>query len=164
LSLVSFVLFNEISGDTESALLYAPLPFLLWAAVRFGTRGATAATVAVTFLAIWGVAHGHGPFSENSAEENALYVQLFLIFMSVPLLFLAALIEERNKTVEALRERDERIRLAAESANVALWTINYTRRESWMSEKGRELYGFTPEERLSREAFLARVHPEDRGE
>ena len=159
---ISFVLFNKIASDADSALLYVPLPFLLWAAVRFRSRGATGAISAVAFLAILGVAHGHGPFSEKSAEENALSVQVFLIFMSMPLLFLAAIIEERDKAEETLREREERIGLAAESANLALWTIDFRRHESWMNDKGRELFGFAPNERLSREVFLSRVHPEDR--
>jgi two-component system, LuxR family, sensor kinase FixL len=159
---ISFVLFNRIAAGNESTLLYVPLPFLLWAAVRFGIRGATVAISAVTFLAIFGVAHGHGPFSEKSAEENALSVQFFLIFLSTPLLFLAAIIEERGKTEETLREREARIGLAAESANLALWTIDFLRHESWMNAKGRELFGFAPNERLSREVFLAKVHPQDR--
>ena len=159
---ISFVLFTKIGTATNSALLYVPLPFLLWAAVRFKSRGATAAISTVAFLAILGVAHGHGPFSEKSAEQNALSVQVFLIFMSMPLLFLAAIIEERENVEETLREREQRIELAAESANLALWTIDFSRHESWMNDKGRELFGFGPNEPLSREAFLSRVHPEDR--
>jgi PAS domain S-box-containing protein len=78
------------------------------------------------------------------------------------LLFVAALIEERNNVVETLREREARINLAAESANLALWTVDFGRSESWMSEKGRALYHLAPDEPLSRELFLARVHPDDR--
>jgi two-component system sensor kinase FixL len=159
---ISFMLFNKTASVADSALLYVPLPFLLWAAVRFRSLGATGAISAVAFLAILGVAHGHGPFSEKSAEQNALSVQVFLIFMSMPLLFLAAIIEERDEAEETLREREERIVLAAESASLALWTIDFGRHESWMNDKGRELFGFAPNERLSRAVFLARVHPEDR--
>ena len=162
LIVVSLFLFNKVSSHYDPALVYAPLPFLLWAAVRFGARGATAAIATLSFLAIWGVARGNGPFSAGSAEENALYVQLFLIFMTVPLLFLAALIEERNRVEENLRERDERIGLAAETARLVLWAIDFERQESWMSDKGRELFGFDPEEPLSWEALLSRVHSEDR--
>jgi PAS domain S-box-containing protein len=162
LSVVSFVLFNKISSEADSALLYAPLPFLLWATVRFGSRGATTAISAVAFLAIWGVAHGHGPFSEKSAEGNALSVQVFLIFMSVPLLFLVALIEERDKVEATLLEREDRMNLAAESANLAFWSINFETKESWMSDKGRAIFNFGPDEQLSRELFVSRVHPEDR--
>jgi two-component system sensor kinase FixL len=160
--IVTFVLLNILWSNADAALLYAPFPFMLWAAVRFGSRGATAAILAIAFLAIWGVAHGHGPLSDKLPEQNALSVQLFLIFMSLPLLFLAALFEERNEVVETLREREARISLAAESANVALWTIDFERGESWISENGRALYVLGPGQPLSREFFLSRVHPEDR--
>ena len=85
LCVASFSLFSKMASEADAALLYAPLPFLLWAAVRFGTRGAATAITAVAFLAILGAAHGHGPFSEKSTEQNALFVQLFLIFRSLPL-------------------------------------------------------------------------------
>ena len=159
---LGFVLFNWLTPDTDVALLYAPLPLLLWAAIRFGTRGTTAAIAAIGLLAIWGATHGHGPFIEHPARQSALYVQIFLSFISLPLLFLAALTEERKETEQTLREREERISLAAETAHLALWTIDFEHGRSWMNDVGRELFGFAPNEQLSREVFLECVHPEDR--
>jgi two-component system sensor kinase FixL len=159
---VNTIVFYKLGPTADSALLYLPLPFLIWAAVRFGSRGVSAAICTLTFLAIWSAGHGYGPFSTRSAEENALSIQMFLIVMSVPLLLLAGLIEERSKGATMLREREARISLAAESANLAFWSINFERRESWMSDKGRAIFNFRPDERLSRELFLSRVHPEDR--
>src|SRR6266480_679976 len=158
---VNVLVFYKLT-PADSALLYLPLPLLLWIAVRFGSRGASAAICTVGFLAIWSAGHGYGPFSTRSAEENALSIQMFLIVMSVPLMLLAAVIEERGKGAMTLREREERISLAAESADLAFWTINFERKESWMSDKGRALFIFGPDEPLSRELFLSRVHPEDR--
>src|SRR6266403_1046218 len=158
---VNVLVFYKLT-PADSTLLYLPLPLLLWIAVRFGSRGASAAICTVGFLAIWSAGHGYGPFSTRSAEENALSIQMFLIVMSIPLLLLAAVIEERSKGVLTLREREERMSLAAESANLAFWTINFERKESWMSDKGRAIFNFAPDEALSRELFLSRVHPEDR--
>ena len=159
---VNTIVFYKLGPTTDSALLYLPLPLLIWAAVRFGSRGASAAICVLTFLAIWSARHGYGPFSTRSAEENALSIQMFLIVMSVPLLLLAAVIEERGKGALTLREREERVSLAAESADLAFWTIDFEGKESWMSEKGRAIFNFGPDEPLSRELFLSRVHPEDR--
>jgi two-component system sensor kinase FixL len=159
---VNTTVFYKLAPTADGALLCLPLPLLIWAAVRFGSRGASAAVCTLTFLAIWSAGHGYGPFSARSAEENALSIQMFLIVMSVPLLLLAAVIEERSKGAMTLREREERISLAAESANLAFWTIDFERKESWMSDKGRAIFNFAPDERLSRELFLSRVHPEDR--
>src|SRR5436190_10966688 len=159
---VNTIVFYKLGPSADSALLCLPVPFLIWAAVRFGSRGASAAICTLTFLAIWSAGHGYGPFSTRSAEENALSIQMFLIVMSVPLLLLAAVIEERGKGAMTLREREDRISLAAESANLVFWSINFERKESWMSDKGRAIFNFGPDEPLSRELFLSRVHPEDR--
>ena len=159
---VNIVVFYKLGPTPDYDLLYLPLPFLIWAAVRFGSRGVSAAICAVTFLAIWSAGHGYGPFSTRSAEENALSIQMFLIVMSVPLLLLAGVVEERRRGAMTLRQRDERITLASESANLAFWTINFEGQESWMSDQGRAIFNFGPDESLSRELFLSRVHPEDR--
>src|SRR5437667_660696 len=159
---VNTIAFYKFAPPADSALLYLPLPFLIWAALRFGSRGPSAAIFTVGCLALWFAGHGYGPFSTRSAEENALSIQMFLIVMSVPLMLLAAVIEERSKGATTLREREERISLAAESANLAFWSINFERKEAWMSDKGRAIFNFGPDEHLSRELFLSRVHPEDR--
>jgi two-component system, LuxR family, sensor kinase FixL len=159
---VNVLVFYQLTPAAGSTLLYLPLPLLLWIAVRFGPRGASAAICTVGFLAIWSAGHGYGPFSTGSAEENALSIQMFLIVMSVPLLFLASVIEERGKGEATLREREERIRLAAESANLALWVYDPEKNVAWMSEKGRAIYGFGSEELLSRDSLVTCVHPDER--
>jgi PAS domain S-box-containing protein len=101
--------------EAESAWLCMPLPFLLWAAVRFGVRGASASILAVTFISIWGAAHGRGPFASHSPTENALSLQVFLVLISIPQLCLAVTLEERRKTEEALRTSEERYREVIET-------------------------------------------------
>jgi integral membrane sensor domain MASE1 len=95
LLLLSYVVLYEFRAGVDLALLFLPLPFLIWAAVRFGTLGASAAISIVGFLAIWSSSHGHGPFSGETPEQNALSIQIFLIVLAIPLLFLATVIEER---------------------------------------------------------------------
>ena len=109
-----FIFDEQQAGPTTApALLYAPLPFLLWAAVRFGPRGTSTAILALALLAIWGATHGEGPFVTNSPEENARAVQFFLIAMSVPVMLLTAALEERHRTRAAL-ERSLDVALHAE--------------------------------------------------
>ncbi|HEX5000245.1 MAG TPA: PAS domain S-box protein [Terriglobia bacterium] len=96
------------------ALLYLPLPFLLWAAIRFGPRGATVCLAMVTILAMWGVLHGHGPFTSGSPSDNALSLQLFLITIAPPLMFLAALVEEQQRSQQELRSSEARYRAIVE--------------------------------------------------
>ena len=105
---VGFAIFDrhQTGSSTLHALLNAPLPFLLWAAVRFGPRGTSTAILLLVLLAIWGATHGEGPFVDSSPEENARSVQFFLIAMSVPVLLLAAALEERRKDLAAQRSAE----------------------------------------------------------
>jgi PAS domain S-box-containing protein len=107
---VSVIAFADSGTNPEWApvLLYAPLPFLLWAAVRFGLRGTSTAILLVALLSIWDAVHGRGPFASSSTEQNALTIQLFLIVVSVPLLTLAAVMAERRRAETALRASEER--------------------------------------------------------
>jgi integral membrane sensor domain MASE1 len=103
LFLVNQAVLYEFGSGADTALLFLPLPFLLWAAVRFGSLGASSAMSIIGFLAIWSGSHGHGPFSGGTAEQNALSIQIFLIVLAIPMLFLAAVIEERPNCVKASR-------------------------------------------------------------
>jgi two-component system sensor kinase FixL len=85
-------------------LPYALTPFLIWAAVRLGPFGTSTALLVVVFVAIWGAIHGYGPFIATSPLDSALGVQLFLIVVSIPILFLAALTEETRQTAKSLRD------------------------------------------------------------
>ena len=76
----------------------------MWAAVRFGPRGTSAALFGVTWLSIWGAFEGRGPFAARSPTEDLLELQVFLLTTSFPLLLLSVLIEEQRRTAGALAE------------------------------------------------------------
>jgi PAS domain S-box-containing protein len=162
LLLVSYAVLYEFGSGVDSALLFLPLPFLLWAAVRFGALGASTATSIVGFLAIWSAAHGHGPFSGGTAEQNALSIQTFLIVLAIPLLFLATVIEERATREAELRESEARINLAANAANLGVWLWKIPGDELWVTEQWRRLFGFADLEPVTFDRLLQVVHPEDR--
>ena len=69
---------------------------------------------------------------------------------------------ERQRAQETLREREARINLAAESADLAFWVIYPEHNTAWMSDKGRLIYGFDSALPLNRELICGRVHPDDR--
>ena len=121
LLIVGLVSFNPTTAgpDTRPALLYLPLPLLLWAAIRFGPRGSSAALVIVSIFEIWGAIRGFGPFVAQSPEMSALSVQLFLILASMPLMFLAALIKERERAQEVASHKEVRLVLALDAAQQA---------------------------------------------
>ena len=158
-----FVFDTTSSGpNTSPAFLYAPIPLLVWAALRFGLGGISVSMLVVTFLAIWGTMRGHGPFLAQSPAENALQLQLFLLVTATPLMLLAVVIEEERRSKEALRESANLMGLAAEAGNLAMWVWDVSANDVWMTERGRVLFGLEPGVQLDFAAVFERVHPEDR--
>ena len=147
---------------TSPALLYTPIPLLIWAALRFGLGGISVSMLIIAFEAIWGTMRGHGPFLAQSPAENATALQLFLLVTATPLMLLAIVIEEERRSKEALRESANLMGLAAEAGNLAMWVWDVSGNDVWMTERGRSLFGLEPDARLDFAATFDRVHPEDR--
>jgi PAS domain S-box-containing protein len=158
-----FVFDQTPAGPNASpALLYTPIPLLIWSALRFGLGGISVSMLVITFQAIWGTMRGHGPFLDQTPIENALALQLFLLVTATPLMLLAVVIEEERRSKEALREGAHLMGLAAEAGNLAMWVWDVSGNDVWMTEAGRSLFGLEPDARLDFAATFDRVHPEDR--
>jgi two-component system sensor kinase FixL len=141
---ISFALLYKFGLKADSALLFLTLPFLLWAAARFGSLGISSALSIVAFVAIWSATHGYGPFSGGTASENTLSIQIFLIVLSIPMLFLAAVIEERATGETQLRESESRFRIVADAAPVLIWMAGVDKlctffNKPWLKFTGRSL-------------------------
>jgi PAS domain S-box-containing protein len=77
---------------------------------------------------------------------------------------IAGIAIERQRHHEILREREARINLAAESADLAFWILYPEQNTAWMSEKGRLMYGFDSNLPLTCDLILSRVHPDERAD
>ncbi len=112
--LVAFGGYFSVPGALP-ALLYTILPLLLWAAVRFGLGITSLALCGLTLLSIVFAIHGRGPFGAYSTTENLFALQLFFIAISVPLLILAVLMQERRTAKDVLEQSELRYRDLVES-------------------------------------------------
>lgn len=101
---VGYLSFNGPAGGTYPALLYAPLPLLVWAAVRFGLAGLSWAMLLTTSLAIWHNLNGSGPFLVNAPADSAAQIQFFVLAVALPLMFLAVVMTERRQAMTALSD------------------------------------------------------------
>ena len=154
-------------------LLLAPLPFLIWAAVRVGVGGTGLTLLIVAGIALANTYAGRGPFINQAPGTNVLSLQIFLTAISIPILLLAALVEERQQEAEsleqtskmaelALAERSLQLALAGKAALVGSFAFDANTDKIQISAGYAAIHGFpdgTTE--IKRSEWQAGVHCED---
>jgi signal transduction histidine kinase len=92
------------------------LPVLLLIAVRLRMAGVTAALVIITFLSIGGSMRGFGPYAGAfEGPDRVMLAQLLVLFGYMPVMLVAALLEERDR----LSDRAKAGQARAERASAA---------------------------------------------
>ncbi len=87
--------------------LAVQLPFLLWAAMRFGPTGAGVTILMTSIVSAWAAVHGIGPFASIAPATTVTAMTLSLIVVASTLMWLATLVEERRQAQYALAVRLE---------------------------------------------------------
>jgi signal transduction histidine kinase len=96
-------------------------PAFIWAALRFGPRGATLAVAVAAVIAVLATSRQQGAFVEHSPTDSALNLQLYITFAALTTCCLAAIVSERRHTTLELAEaqRREGERAALERQRIA---------------------------------------------
>ena len=165
LLIVGFTVFDSQDWvkETTPSLLYWPLPFLLWATVRFGPRGVSTALLLVMFLAIGGATHGQGPFVASSSADNAMSIQWFLIVVSIPLMALASVMQERRRAERAARQNEEHLAMAMNAAQMGTWEWNIGDVIAKWSDETKRIFGKSPSDlEVTNDEFYSWIHEDDR--
>ena len=142
-------------------LEYLGLPFLIWAAFRFGGRETTSAIFLFSGICIWGTLHGIGPFVTSSSNNSLLMLQLFMAIFAVMGLVLAAAVAERKRVAE-------KFVIAVESAPNAMVMVDPRGRIVLVNSQAVRMFGYSREEltRQSVEVLMPERfrggHPEHR--
>jgi len=83
--------------------VYAIFPLTIWASLRFGVRGAAAASVVVCAIAVGYTVSGVGPFATSTPVNNLFTIQTFISVLALTNLIIAAVIAERRTAESALQ-------------------------------------------------------------
>ena len=114
---------GKVGSGFLPAILYSPLPLILWATIRFGAKGASTGILIVTVALTWRALKGPSLFIGDDPETNVLALQVFLIGLSVPVLLLGAALDGLRHAGETMRaltgsvltaQDEERRRIARE--------------------------------------------------
>ncbi len=116
----SLVIFGHLSLP-YSFLLMPPLVVM---AVRFRVVGSAAALIIITVMAMIGTMAGNGPYQSLSVDIQPMMVHLLVLFGYMPILLVAALLEERDRLHAHARQGRDRAEMASAAksrllANVA---------------------------------------------
>ena len=157
LTLTCLILFGDLPFIPVKLhiLAFAVLPFVIWAALRFGVVGATVATFVIAGVATVETIMGFGPFAQDSPFINALLLDIFFAILSVSGLILAIVIEEREHAEKKRGElilkqaaMQERLRLAAivESSDDAIIGKDVDGIVTDWNNGAEQLYGYSADE------------------
>jgi PAS domain S-box-containing protein len=168
--------------DDVHVLAIIVLPFVMWAAIRFGVSGAALSIVIVATIATVETALGSGPFAINGPFTNAVLLDVFFGVLSITGLALAAVCAEREQAhreretmvakqaaIEAflqnqkvLQESEQRLRVATQAGR--MYAYEWDVATDAVARAGAVEAVLAPEEASgdTRRQWLERVHPEDR--
>lgn len=111
----------------QYSLSFAPFPFVIWAALRFGQRGGATATLLISAVAILGTSTQSGPFAYAGTSLAApvalsigrwvpaipgglMVLQIYLAALALSAHYLASAMQERRSAVERLSRSREELR------------------------------------------------------
>lgn len=97
-------------GSRSDALEFAVFPLLIWAALRFGSTGASGAILLLSGFAISGTVSGFGPFAGGDPQTNLMLLQAFIAVVAITALALAAITSERRSALDDLEASRQRLR------------------------------------------------------
>jgi diguanylate cyclase (GGDEF)-like protein len=92
------------SDIKDYPLEFLCVPFLLWAAFRFGRRETATTILILSGLAVWGTLRGFGPFARETPNESLVLVQAYTSVMAIMGMVLAAVVAEHKQAEAQLLE------------------------------------------------------------
>lgn len=100
---------SAIQLDPTTMLWALVFPAVIWAALRFGQRGATLAVTIICACTVWGTTNDLGPFGVGTISDRLLQTQVLIATVSLSALVIAALVSERARLADGVRASRARI-------------------------------------------------------
>ena len=105
-------------NPVPAGLEYFALGPLLWAALRFGRRGAVTAAFVTSGIALWGTVRDLGPFAESEPHESIFLLQLFIATITMTALVVASVVSQQQRLEQRLRIKDAVSRILSETSTM----------------------------------------------
>ncbi|MFZ3385158.1 MAG: MASE1 domain-containing protein, partial [Candidatus Methanoperedens sp.] len=102
---INFFALQRFGGNIDlfSVINYLTFPFLIWAAIRFGIRGVTFASVVLTANILYFILRSQILPLSGSLLNSVIMVQLYIAIISASSLILASVYTERRQAEQELQ-------------------------------------------------------------
>jgi PAS domain S-box-containing protein len=160
LIVTAYVVFAWPNAPSSAGYLYAPLPYLLWAGLRFGMVGMSATLLLLAGFAIRAALLSHGPFANQSADEAARALQEYLLLRAAPFYLIAILVEQDTAVRSTLRESDARFTTLADASPIMIWMSAPDRRRKYLNQHWLDFTGHVLDAHDGN-GWIEAVHPDD---
>lgn len=172
LTVTCLVVLGELPSIPVRLVAFVVLPFVMWAAIRFGIGATALSILLIAAIATVETEWGSGPFASNTPFLNAVLLDVFFVVLSASGLTLAAAMAERDQA-ERQRERlareqaamEVRLRLASivESSDDAIIGADMNGVVTDWNKGAERLFGYSAPEAIGKHiSFLAGAdHPEE---
>lgn len=147
-------------GYYTALRFYSPVPFLLWAAIRFGMAGSTGGVIVAAAFAADAALDGRGPFHGLTPDHTALALQNFFLLRAIVASFIALAFEQRRAVEASLRESEERFRRLAHTAPVMIWMAGPDKLCQFVNQGWLDFTGRTLDQELVK-GWADTIHPDD---
>lgn len=148
---VALMLLTSLVFRARGTYVYAVFPVVVWAALRFGTRGAATSAMLIALLTIGYTLRGAGPFVALTLTQNLALLQIFLTLVAGTGLVLGAVVKERVRAERAADESEQRFRLLVESVqDYAVFMLDPQGRVTSWNDGAARINGYPVEEIIGR--------------
>jgi PAS domain S-box-containing protein len=151
---------NALPQAFTESRYYAPMPFIVWAAVRFRVHGATGAVALLTLFVVAAAVEHSGSFAGMTPSEAASQLQHFLLLRAAPLYLVAVVIEQSLRAADSLKESEARFRNLANHAPVMIWISDADGRCEFVNQQWLQFTGMTLED-FRGNGWTRMLHPEE---
>jgi PAS domain S-box-containing protein len=123
------------------ALEFLCIPVLIWAAFRFGPRGAATTSLPLATIALSATLWGFGPFVTPSINESLLLLQTYIGVSTVMALAVAAVVWDREQVRQQLLRQASELRLVIDGMPGLVSYVDRKFRYRFLNRRYAEWFG-----------------------